>query len=61
MPRRAHIICTAVISGNENRAVHNGAYPNAAPVTEYVEIPEGSSSAAPVMRPGPRPAKNRRN
>ena len=25
----------------------------AAPVTEYVEIPDGSSSAAPVMSPGP--------
>jgi hypothetical protein len=27
-------------------------------VTEYVEIPEGSSSAAPVIKPGPRLAKN---
>src|SRR5215831_2268048 len=25
---------------------------------EYVEIPEGSSSAAPVIKPGPRSAKN---
>ncbi len=25
MPRRAHIICTAVISGNEKSAVHKGA------------------------------------
>lgn len=25
MPSRAHIICTATISGNENKAVHRGA------------------------------------
>jgi GntR family transcriptional regulator / MocR family aminotransferase len=35
-------------------------YPNAAPVTEYVEMAEGSSSAAPVIRPGPRSAKKLR-
>src|SRR6202048_1615700 len=28
-------------------------YPNCAPAWEYVAIPLGSSSAAPVMRPGP--------
>src|SRR5882672_2923331 len=58
IPSRAHIICTALIRGNENSAVQRGAYPNAAPVTEYVEIPDGSSSAAPVIRPGPRLEKN---
>ena len=35
--------CTGTMSGNENSAVQSGAYPNDAPVTEYVEIPEGSS------------------
>jgi hypothetical protein len=49
--------CTAVISGNVNNAIHNVEYPYAAPATEYVEIPEGSSSAAPVMMPGPKAAK----
>ena len=34
MPSRAHMICTADISGKENNAVHRGAYPKAAPVTE---------------------------
>src|SRR6187399_1094082 len=60
-PSRAHMSCAAVIRGNENRAVQSGAYPNAAPATEYVEMPEGSSSAAPVIRPGPRFEKNRWN
>jgi len=50
--------CTDAINGKENRAVHSGAYPNEAPVTEYVEIPEGSSSAAPVISPGPNSEKN---
>src|SRR4051812_18385914 len=61
IPSRAHMICTAAIKGNENRAVHKDAYPNAAPVTEYVEMPDGSSSAAPVISPGPRSEKNLRN
>src|SRR5579862_977155 len=60
MPRRAHMICMAAINGNEKIAVHRGAYPNAAPVTEYVEMPDGSSSAAPVINPGPRFEKNLR-
>ena len=53
MPSRADISCTVVINGNENRAVHSGAYPKDAPLTEYVEMPDGSSSAAPVVSPGP--------
>src|SRR5262249_57688039 len=44
--------------GNERMGVQRGGYPKAAPVTEYVEMPEGSSSAAPVVSPGPRSAKN---
>jgi hypothetical protein len=34
IPRRAHIVCMAAIKGKEKIAVHKGAYPNAAPVTE---------------------------
>src|SRR5580765_4182930 len=60
-PRRAHINWTAVINGNENSAVQSGAYPKAAPTTEYVEIPDGSSSAAPVIRPGPSAERYPRN
>src|SRR5438445_9784418 len=60
MPRREHMSWTATMSGNENSAVQSWAYPKAAPVTEYVEMPEGSSSAAPVIKPGPRSAKNPR-
>lgn len=45
------------ISGNEKSAVQSGAYPNEEPVTEYVEMPEGSSSAAPVIKPDPNSAK----
>jgi hypothetical protein len=52
---------TAAIKGNEKSAVHRGRYPNNAPATEYVEMPDGSSSAAPVTRPGPRSEKKRRN
>lgn len=33
--------------------------PSCAPAIEYVTIPEGSSSAAPVIRPGPRTDKKR--
>src|SRR4029077_14304827 len=49
------------MSGNEKSAVQRGRYPNVAPATEYVEMPEGSSSAAPVIRPGPRFEKKRWN
>jgi hypothetical protein len=34
--------------------VHVSAYPNCAPACEYVAIPLGSSSEAPVIRPGHR-------
>src|SRR5580692_8669184 len=58
MPRRAHINWMAAISGNDTRAVHRVAYPYEAPATEYVEMPDGSSSAAPVISPGPKSFKN---
>jgi hypothetical protein len=57
IPMRAHISWTAVISGKDRIAVQSGRYPNEAPATEYVETPDGSSSAAPVIRPGPRSLK----
>src|ERR1700733_4185787 len=41
------------ISGKENKVTHNMPNPNLAPACEYVAIPLGSSSDAPVMRPGP--------
>ena len=53
LPMRAHIICTAAISGHVSSAVHNSLVPSWAPATRYVAMPDGSSSAAPVMIPGP--------
>src|SRR3982751_4275163 len=41
------------MSGKVRNLVHNIPYPKAAPVCEYVAIPLGSSSAAPVTSPGP--------
>jgi hypothetical protein len=49
----------AAIRGNVINAVHKVANPNFAPACEYVAIPEGSSSLAPVISPGPRIFKNR--
>src|SRR5258706_15827142 len=60
MPIRAHIICTAAMRGHVTNAVQSMVVPSCAPAIEYVAIPEGSSSAAPVMRPGPRTDVNRR-
>ena len=53
LPMRAHIICTAAISGQVSSAVQRSLVPSCAPATEYVAMPDGSSSAAPVMIPGP--------
>ena len=53
LPMRAHIICTAAISGQVSSAVQRSLVPSCAPATEYVAIPDGSSSAAPVITPGP--------
>src|SRR5450759_1520551 len=60
MPIRAHIICTAAMSGQVRRAVQRRLVPSCAPAMEYVAIPEGSSSAAPVTSPGPSAEKKRR-
>jgi hypothetical protein len=48
------MICTAAISGHVRSAVQRSLVPSCAPATDYVAIPEGSSSAAPVITPGPR-------
>ena len=42
-----------VIIGNRYKAIHNIPRPNFAPAWEYVAMPEGSSSEAPVINPGP--------
>src|SRR5205823_6289634 len=47
--------------GHTNRAVQRSVVPCWAPAIEYVAIPDGSSSAAPVITPGPSADKNRRN
>jgi hypothetical protein len=39
------------INGRENAESHSSESPNRAPACEYVAIPEGSSSAAPVVNP----------
>src|SRR5262245_59861591 len=44
----------AAISGKVNSITQLILVPNAAPTCEYVAIPLGSSSEAPVIRPGPR-------
>lgn len=54
LPIRALIICTAAMSGQVRSAVQRSLVPSCAPATEYVAIPEGSSSAAPVITLGPR-------
>src|ERR1700682_2802716 len=59
MPMRAHINCTQAMSGHVISAVHRSEVPSCAPAMEYVAIPDGSSSAAPVMTPGPSFAKKR--
>jgi len=56
---RAQVNCTAVIIGKVMSAVHNAPNPNDAPATAYVPMPEGSSSDAQVINPGPRIINNR--
>ena len=53
-PMRPHISCTAAMKGKEKGAVQSCWRPKAAPVCAYVPMPEGSSSEAPVMNPGPK-------
>src|ERR1022692_1077930 len=48
------------MSGQVRKAVQRRLVPSCAPAMEYVAIPEGSSSAAPVMSPGPSAEKKRR-
>src|SRR5260370_21602557 len=54
MPTLAQMNCTEAISGKLISAVHSVPKPNDAPATAYVPMPDGSSSEAPVMSPGPR-------
>jgi hypothetical protein len=53
-PNRAQISCIAAISGKLKSIVQSIAKPNSAPTCEYAAIPLGSSSAAPVIKPGPK-------
>ncbi len=50
---RAAVSCTADASGRQRGAIHTRSKRNLAPTCEYVPMPAGSSSAAPVMKPGP--------
>src|SRR5437868_7015062 len=50
---RAPSSCTALISGKVKSASHSSPYPNWLPTWEYVPMPLGSSSLAPVISPGP--------
>src|SRR5450631_877230 len=48
------------MSGQLRGAVQSSLVPSCAPATEYVAMPEGSSSAAPVIMPGPSDFKSNR-
>src|SRR5689334_21864939 len=54
-----HVNWIATIIGMVNRAVHRVAYPSDAPAMAYVPMPDGSSSAEPEIRPGPRTWRKR--
>ena len=58
-PMRALTTWMPTISGVVRNTLHSIPRPNCAPACEYVAMPLGSSSAAPVMRPGPRRSRNR--
>ena len=53
IPILPHISWMATIAGHKNTASQASLYPYWAPAMEYVAIPDGSSSAAPVTNPGP--------
>ena len=50
---RAHISCAIAMSGNVTGASQRKRNPCWAPACEYVAMPDGSSSEAPVVSPGP--------
>src|SRR5437763_961637 len=50
---RAQISCMPPIRGNDSSSVHRSEKPKWLPTCEYVAMPLGSSSDAPVIRPGP--------
>src|SRR5690348_14654918 len=51
----------AAINGSVKMAVHSVANPSEAPAMAYVAMPDGSSSEAPVIKPGPKTLINLRN
>ncbi len=57
-PIRPLISWIAAISGKVNSMTQHIEKPNCAPAWEYVAMPEGSSSDAPVIRPGPSAAQS---
>lgn len=57
-PNLADISWTTSIRGRVNNTVHNKPNPNFAPAWEKVPMLAGSSSDAPVIKPGPRNFKN---
>src|SRR4051812_14785792 len=58
MPMRAQISWIPDISGYENNIIQRSEKPNRLPACEYVAMPLGSSSDAPVMSPGPNLARS---
>lgn len=56
-PILPHISWTATMEGYKKITVHNKPNPNFAPAWANVAILEGSSSAEPVMIPGPKDFK----
>src|SRR5258708_9191997 len=61
IPIRAQVSWTEAINGHVNRAVQRVVKPREAPATAYVPMPEGSSSDAPVINPGPSTFRKRLN
>src|SRR5712671_1991639 len=59
MPILAQMNCTAAIIGSVTGAIQSVAKPNDAPAWVYVPMPDGSSSEAPVISPGPRAIRRR--
>src|SRR5262249_33027332 len=60
IPMRAQVIWTTAMRGQVTPMVQSRDVPRAAPALEQVAMPEGSSSAAPVISPGPSDERRRR-
>src|SRR5947209_3645232 len=61
MPILAQMNWTATIRGKVKSAIQSVEKPRLAPAIEYVPMPEGSSSEAPVISTGPRRERKRLN